>query len=719
MTAIAEAFCILVTARLIGLAALRLIGITRTACWERTAYATALGLGILAYGVLAIGLLGWLSIGPFIIMVVILCGAAALVLTRREEPLGNSSINNAPSTPTSHSEIGSPPPAADDTNHADPVQHTAQVPHPLNDADPAPSKWTGSRVVAAAALVAILAFAAIALVNCFVPPAAHEWDALSYHLAAPKVYIRQHRIVYLPTDHHSNFPFTMEMLFTVGLLLQGYALANLMHFAAGVLCVLFIWRTGRRYFGQNAAALAALTFAAAPITVWEAGSAYIELGLTLFAFASIAAILRYQEEGDLSWIGLAGVLAGFALSVKALALIPFAACALVLGLLRPGWKGWLVYVTLALTVGSPFYIKSWVWTGNPVYPFAYSFFGGRNWSADRAAAYATEQESFGQSANRTSVADDAEGLVAVYRKPTAAQRLRNLMLAPFDLVAIPSLFYNHNDPGVRTHLGFLWLSLVPLVLLTWQRLTFTRAFPVLAAIALIWFVAWDLSMQYVRYLLPVLGLAAVLGSAAATELVRRRVWFAYMVAAVALLQCAFTLLYYVPMLPQHWDVAVNGDARNQYLLRSVNCYGAEVWINQHTPRDAGVVLFEDTRGFYLDRPYLWGNSPHSAYIPYERFRSGRDMANWFLAHGIRYALVNLQFAPQNNSPDARMALLEAVQAGTTPSLAMEWYAPERLQGERWRALLGDAMRTGAALAIPDACSRATVVLQFTPAEEPK
>jgi hypothetical protein len=173
------------------------------------------------------------------------------------------------------------------------------------------------------------------------------------------------------------------------------------------------------------------------------------------------------------------------------------------------------------------------------------------------------------------------------------------------------------------------------------------------------------------------------------------------------------------MLPQHWDVAVNGDARNQYLLRSVNCYGAEVWINQHTPRDAGVVLFEDTRGFYLDRPYLWGNSPHSAYIPYERFRSGRDMANWFLAHGIRYALVNLQFAPQNNSPDARMALLEAVQAGTTPSLAMEWYAPERLQGERWRALLGDAMRTGAALPIPDACSRATVVLQFTSVEEPK
>ncbi|MGC8667272.1 MAG: ArnT family glycosyltransferase [Chthonomonadales bacterium] len=704
MMAIAEALCILALAHGVGLAVLRSLAVKLDRAGERIAYATALGLGVIAYGVLAIGLAGQLTAGGLFALTAVLgCASAAVLIGVGKARIRDPFPNFLPGRPTKENEPCALS-AGDTPGRAD-----------LHSGGTNPAAF-GSRLVVATAVAALLVLALIAMINCFVPPGAHEWDALSYHLAAPKVFIRQHRIVYLPTDHHSNFPFTVEMLFTAGLLLQGYALANLMHFSMGVLCIVLLWTMGRRYFGPAAAALAALVFATAPIVVWEAGSAYIELGLTLFSLASIAALLRYEESRLPSWIALAGVLAGFALSVKALALIPFAASALILGFLRPGLKRWGLFVGIALAVGSPFYIKSWIWTGNPVYPFAYRIFGGRDWSADRAAAYAAEQQSFGQSGNRTTVADDANGLAAVYSKPSVAQRLRNLILAPFDLVALPSLFYNHNDPGVRTHLGFLWLSLAPLALLTRRRLIPCKAFAILAAIALLWFLAWDLSMQYVRYLIPVLALASLIGGAAAESLVEGRRVFGGAVGAAVVVQFLFTLLYYGPTLPAQWIRASDASAREEYLERSVNCYGAEMWINQHTPKDAGVVLFEDTRGFYLDRPYLWGNSPHSAYIPYERFHSGRDMADWFLAHAIQYAILNLQFAPANDGPDARMALIEAVQNGTTPRLAMEWYAPERQQGEKWRALVGDAMRTGAAVPIPEACSRATVVLRFTPRE---
>src|SRR5205085_10367980 len=102
----------------------------------------------------------------------------------------------------------------------------------------------------------------------------HEWVALSSHLAVPKIYLEHHRIVYLPTDHHSNFPFLVEMLFTIGLLFDGYALANLFHFACGALCVAALWMLGRRYFTPAAGRIAALAFATTPIVLWEAGAAY-------------------------------------------------------------------------------------------------------------------------------------------------------------------------------------------------------------------------------------------------------------------------------------------------------------------------------------------------------------------------------------------------------------------------------------------------------------
>ncbi len=94
-----------------------------------------------------------------------------------------------------------------------------------------------NRILKIVCLLVIALCGATALLSCFVPPGGHEWDALSYHLAAPQIYLTHHKIVFLPTDHHSNFPFIVEMLFTIGLLLNGFALSNMFHWLLGALTV--------------------------------------------------------------------------------------------------------------------------------------------------------------------------------------------------------------------------------------------------------------------------------------------------------------------------------------------------------------------------------------------------------------------------------------------------------------------------------------------------
>jgi len=65
-------------------------------------------------------------------------------------------------------------------------------------------------------------------------------DGLRYHLAAPQEYMKMHRIHYLELNAFSNFPFLIEMLFTLSLAVAGDLAAKMVHFECFVLCGLFV-----------------------------------------------------------------------------------------------------------------------------------------------------------------------------------------------------------------------------------------------------------------------------------------------------------------------------------------------------------------------------------------------------------------------------------------------------------------------------------------------
>ncbi len=667
MTALLLLLLALALAAGIGRRILMLTGAAPQSRAERWLYSVALGLAVLAYAVLPLGLLSLLRPAPV--------GIAYALLAAICWQGFRDSARDLP-----------------------PVARPARV-------DP----WA----IATGCLLAAIAF--IAIIDAFVPPAAHEWDALSYHLAAPKVFLQHERIVFLPTQHHSNFPFLIQMLFTVGLMWHGYALADLFHLTTAALTIGGLLAIGTRRSGAVAGRIAALAFATAPIVVWEAGAAYIDVGFTLYVFLAVAAALDYRDTRDPKWLALAGALMGCALGVKALALVPCALAGLLLLLDRIPVRHLARYALVAAVVGCPFYVKTWIVTGNPVYPFAYRVFGGIYWNQQLADTYSGAQSEFGMGLQTPSISEDIVHASPKYGRLDIATRIRSLVLAPFALVALPRIFYDVHDPGTFSHLGFLFLALPILALLCLG--TLPPAWRWTGALALLWYASWAESMQYVRYLIPVTPLLALVGADAATRLGRPVKVAAC--CAVAL-QAALALAYFGSRLPAdedgragQWAVATNAETREDFLTRRLNSYAAIQWINANTPRDAGVVLYEEPRGFYLDRPYLWGNRGHSLYIEYDRMRTGRDMADWFLAHGCRYALVNLQFSTY---AEVNKALREAVQNGTAPELFLQWYNPRSKQpgDESWRSLIGDCVLSGAARVVPEASVRGCVVLEFLP-----
>ncbi|MCC6729683.1 MAG: hypothetical protein IT208_10135 [Chthonomonadales bacterium] len=639
---------------------------------RRLVVSAALGLGMLSYLVLAIGLLGMLRPAPVLVA------------------LGALAVASASGFGASWRDLRA-----------------------AFRREDAPAADRRERALRMAAITALAGLSAAALIACWLPPGAHEWDSLSYHLAAPKLYIAAGRIHFLPTMHQSNFPFATQMLYTLALLLDGTMLANLLHFAFYGLCVLGLALPGLSVLGPRRGLVAALVFASAPIVLWESGIAYIDVAEAAFVLLAALSALEAAGERVVRQAALAGILMGFALAVKTLALVPAALLALVLAGRRVRASAVAAYLLCAAVVGSPFYLKTLAYTGNPVYPFYYGLFGGRNWNAELAEAYEGEHRAFGLDARLAVPGDDLGAVKKPYERPSATDRLRNLLLAPFALVSVPRLFHNYNDASPLTHLGFLFVALPPLLPL------FGRASPAarwLALVALLWLTFWSLTMQYTRYLIPWLPLVAIVAAEGLARAAAARRWLLGAAAAAAALQVGIAAIVIVPRSAEALTVALSPPARTAYLTRQVNVYEAEEWIDAHAPEGAGVVLYEETRGFFLDRPYLWGNSLHSLYIPYGRFASGADMAAWFLARGYHYALVNLQFAGVIASDEDRVRLRNALATGDLLPLLLEWYSPDRRTGERWRWLLGDALRSGAATPVPGASSRGAVVLEFrTPA----
>ncbi len=637
------------------------IGLTRL---EVMLYSSAIGLGIVAYALFILGAVGGFSARWMLTLGTVLLPPAAVGWFRlsRFRPPG------------------------------------VQAP----DANAGPA-W----VPAAAGFVLAITLGA-ALVQCFMPPGAHEWDSLSYHLAAPKAFLRAGRLIELPTDHHSYFPFLAQMLFAVGLAFDGYSAAKLVHFMFGLLSVGATLALASRHLPTWAAWLATLIVGLAPMAVWESGIAYIELAQTFYVTLALHGLLRLMETRDRREAAASGTMCGLALAVKTLSLIPVVGL-VCLAALKTRARCALLVALPALIVGSPFYIRTWALTGNPVYPFAFSVFGGKNWDAERARLYASEHTGFGLNAALPSLADDLKPARSPYVAPSVTDRLRNLALAPFMLVAAPRIFHNYNDPSPHNTLGFLWLALLPLALLPRTR-GVNLAVP--AMLLAFWYVTWSASMQYMRYLIPALPIAALMGAAGAYRLAASgtvpRAAFAVLVAVQAGMLWAHTL----PQAFADLQTLRSPEGIERAVARGVNVYAAQTVLNASLSESQGVVLFEETRGFYLDRPVMWGNSPHSAYIPYDRFRDAEDMAKWFVARGYPYALINLQFAPQASTEDGASQLREAVRANREPELMLRWYGDAASGTEAWRRLIGNAVREGHASFVREACMNGAVVIRF-------
>ncbi|MGD9240524.1 MAG: hypothetical protein PVG69_10895, partial [Desulfobacterales bacterium] len=130
------------------------------------------------------------------------------------------------------------------------------------------------------------------LVMAAVPPVSR--DALTHHLAVPKLYLKSGNLSEIPTLVFSYYPMNLDLLYLIPLYFGNDIIPKYIHFAFALLTAWLIFvflkdRTAKTHYGL----LGALLFLSLPVILKLSITVYVDLGLVFFSTAALLYVLKW------------------------------------------------------------------------------------------------------------------------------------------------------------------------------------------------------------------------------------------------------------------------------------------------------------------------------------------------------------------------------------------------------------------------------------------
>ena len=489
-----------------------------------------------------------------------------------------------------------------------------------------PSDEAGEPLLLAALLAAgLLAFH---LAGALLPPS--SFDELDYQLSLPKLYQLNHGFAATPYSHFSFFPKNINLLFLLGLVSGGAIVAKLFAWALSVLAAAALYAFAAPRLGKRAAGFAAAVFFFTPVIGNQFRVAAPDVGTAFFELSGLFLLLRWLEERSPKTLLLSGVLWGLALGSKYTALPDFAACFVALAWLlrgddrRKSARVLLAWSAPAVLLWSPWLIKNWWESGNPLNPILSTVLTSRN---------------FFFAGRYKATVDYSVGLGIPNYFPVAS--LKDAVLLPWRLIV------EHND--YNHDLGPFWLLLLPLASLSLKRRpgAWLDAAALVCALCWTWWLA--LSIHITRYFVAGLALSSLLAGwllDAVPERGRGR-WVLLLPVFLAWTQASARMVVVQNAHKKPWGYLAGRCTLGEYLnaVQTDSPYDAFDFLNEESPPNARVLLFNEFRTFYLERDYL-ASTPwdHDYWLEMLR-ESGtpQELLARLHALGITYFLANDNF----------------------------------------------------------------------------
>jgi hypothetical protein len=246
----------------------------------------------------------------------------------------------------------------------------------------------------------------------------------------------------------------------------------------------------------------------------------------------------------------------------------------------------------------PWYLRSYLVSGNPVFPELYGLFGAppERWDALTRAGLQQFLDNFGR-----------------------PRTLYNLATLPWHMTVHAEAYHGA--------LGPLFLVLLPFLAL--RRRLGKIGWPAGFALGFVFVWASPLASFQMRFLVPIAPILAILASSAFSRLaaaVRSACGRRAELGAISLV--ALLLIANLPPFTAfherdrvgwdgwlnsvlhgvEWGVVLGAESQQAYLQRKVRSYGVWTFANRDLPQDARVLTWAGGDQFYVERDWLWAYS---------------------------------------------------------------------------------------------------------------
>lgn len=409
------------------------------------------------------------------------------------------------------------------------------------------------------------------LLHAITPPTAY--DALWYHLQAPRLFLQAGRIYPEFDNWPANYAFALNMMYAIPMALGSDVVPQLAHWAFGVALLGMVYSIARPAAGSFAWIAPAFVLTMPAFLFPLATEALTDVAAACLEVMALAGLMRATARRDKRWLIAAGIWAGLAVGTK-FASLPVLVVGVGLWTWRGGSidgvkraKGLLYFLLPALMLATPWYLKNAIWFGTPFFPAGMQ-------SADPEVEFR----------NRLSYE---------YIQQARIQGLCRLRFF-YWLLAAPNRLDYVSPPLALPFMVLLFISPFSLHGLARDAL-------ILGGIRAL---LWIIGPPGIRFLISVFALWGIAASAVTAQgwtdpRLQRRVVAQvlagshWMFIAVLLLIVGIATIFAHPM-----SVALGMESRADYLRRTLEGYRGLEYVRDHLGPDDRVLLIGDARHYY-------------------------------------------------------------------------------------------------------------------------
>ena len=461
------------------------------------------------------------------------------------------------------------------------------------------------RVIAICTAIFLLGLLIIStIILASVPPVSR--DALVHHLAVPKLYLKHGGIYEIPSMSFSYYPMNLDLLYLIPLYFGNDIIPKFIHFCFALLTAGIIFNYLRRRQAKIYALYGVVFFLSIPIIVKLSITVYVDLGLTFFSTVSVISLLRWIESNyRLRFLIISAVSCGLAMGTKYNGLIVFFLLSLFIpfissryakdcgpGFLNSAGRG-LMFAFIALAVFSPWMIKNYIWTNNPVYPLYNQWFNPQDPVAGSPLSlFEVRNYIYNESWWQMILLP----LRVFFQGQDGSPQYFDGRLNPF-LLLLPAVGFlkSKKDPQP--------IRVEKKILLGFAVLFFSFAF-----------FGSGIRIRYFCPMIPPLVILSAFGIEKITDLFRefgspklQNVgWaiFPLIIFSSLGLNAAYIPSQYSYVKP--FEYVTGTLTRDEYIEKHRPEYSAMKYIRRHLPEDANIMfIFMGNRGYYCDRKYIF------------------------------------------------------------------------------------------------------------------